>query len=469
MKSRWISGQGILAIAITLIALAVQPAAAESDQEQDKYAQLTAALQDRYRVLMADAREAQELAEGYREVLREDPDLSYDEEAVLRKSMVQERIRAKDLRAAAGQYRGVVRSLREIPGADTLSLSLLHEAYQGLGELSAQGRAAWDQLLSTQQSSLENLREGYALDLNAAQAELDNLETTKRANELLLKAIDFRRPDATNAEFHLALKLSRLKTAIELGFGITNNPEDRDQQAQTTLLALIGYSQFFWDHYTGARSYLSEPQFPRDIRRNIFGVPDGGVLTSDAIADNQSNFYYLSDKMRENFNHKLRWIWGPDHALSVNRWNQHQARTFHHACEALSTKEDGGLIPNQLAFELLGDLEVLIDENAAASKVVEGVHAFYRQRLEEAAQFGERARLSTAHYNAEIWAKKSDDTIAGFEAAFRLLDDQLAKSSEDDWRPNLKGIQASINTLKSTRNRVQSVHQVREELIALLP
>ena len=89
-----------------------------------------------------------------------------------------------------------------------------------------------------------------------------------------------------------------------------------DALALTALafIALIGYSQFYWDHHSGAREGLGEDQVPSDQTRNIFGVADGGVLTSSAIARNDSSVYYLSASARAAFNRMLSAIWGDDFA-----------------------------------------------------------------------------------------------------------------------------------------------------------
>ena len=43
------------------------------------------------------------------------------------------------------------------------------------------------------------------------------------------------------------------------------DPKDSKRQAQTTLLALIAYSHYFWDHYNGSRALLDEEEGLSDV------------------------------------------------------------------------------------------------------------------------------------------------------------------------------------------------------------
>jgi hypothetical protein len=245
-------------------------------------------------------------------------------------------------------------------------------------------------------------------------------------------------------------------------------PEGEDAKAQIVLLALIGYSQYFWDHASGAREELPESDWPSDVKRNIFGVPDGCVLLSDAIAESRSTIYYLSDVAKESFNGRIDSIWGAAGSVRVSWWNQDGSKNFARACETLCTRGERALAPDRQPFDLLAEIDRLIEERESAAKVIDGIEVRFNEDLAAALNFGERARLSSAHYNARIWDKDSKPTLARFEAARALLTSQLTASAAGEWTPDPKGISTSVTALKQIYRRFHSVREVKTELVALL-
>ena len=82
------------------------------------------------------------------------------------------------------------------------------------------------------------------------------------------------------------------KTGLSSGqhtIRIVNKSKDPKRQAQATLVALIAYSQYFWDHYSGARTLLTEEEFPSDRRRNIFRFGAFGLAVADAAGARHKN------------------------------------------------------------------------------------------------------------------------------------------------------------------------------------
>jgi hypothetical protein len=454
-------------IGIGVVALATAGTSLQAEVIPDKFAPLRTALAREKQETIVGAEDAQFWAEEYEKILA-DPETDTQERLALRKTLIQEQARAKRLRRQAAQIQATIQSLRRIPDQDAFTLTQLNDAYQGLGDLGARGRAAWDQLLANRDALVETIKMEFEAALAESTALYEDLETAERANQLLLDAIDTNRLEATDAEFHVALKLPSIKSAVKLGFGISGKTQDRKVQAQTTLVALIGYSQYFWDHYAGVRDELGEKGVPSDRTRNIFGVADGGVLTSDAIAENQSNFYFLSDGAKENFNRKIQAIWGSEGNIAVSRWDQNRAPRFARACRGLATPTEQALVPNQQVFELLAGIDTLIEERKEAAWAIQEVRAKYEILLAEAKNFGDKVALSSAHYNAEIWARNSKQSIARFEAAHQLIETELAGSANEDWTPNAKGIAASAQVLSKTHNRFHSVLEVKKELAVLL-
>lgn len=454
-------------IGFGVVALATAGMGLQAEVPADKYAPLRAALAGKQQVAIAGAEDARFWVEEYDKILNDD-ETATDEKMALRKTHILEQARARTLSQEAALIGAAIRSLRGMPTQSTPTLGQLREAYDGLGDLGAQGRSAWDQLLSDRAASVEALKKEFAEELVEAEARHADLNTLERANRLLLDAINNRRLEASDVEFQVALKLPAIKSAVELGFGISNKPDDLDAQAQTTLIALVGYSQFFWDHYSGVRTELPEGGLPADRKRNIFGVADGEILKSEAIEQNERKFYYLSNSAREEFNGRIRAIWGTEGSIEVSRWDQDRAADFSRACQGLATLADEALLPNQHLFDLLEEIDTLIKQQAEAARVIRDVHNRYEALLAEASELGDRAALSSAHYNAEIWAKNSKQAIASFEAAQQLLDQELAASAEEEWTPNPRAIAASAQIIGREHSRFHSVVEVKKELAVLL-
>jgi len=432
-----------------------------------KYAPLKVALSGKLQEAIAEAQDARFWVEEYGKVL-EDPDVDTDEKLALRKTHILEQARAKKMGHQAVSIRAAIQSLGSMPEGSGPSLDQLKEAYKGLDDLGAQGRDAWDQLLADRDESVDSLRQEFAAALAEAEGLHDELRTEEKATQLLLDAIDHRRISATDGEFHVALKLPSIKSAAEFGFGFAIKPEDRNAQAQTTLIALIGYSQFFWDHHSGAREKMGEGDQPADRERNIFGVVNGEVLKSQAIEKNERQNYFLSTAAKENFNRRIRAIWGAEESIAVSRWNEERAKDFYTACESLATDSEKALDPNRVLFDLLDEIDTMIGEEMAAVRAIQMVRMKYEGRLVEAAELGDRAALSSAHYNAEIWARDSSQAIASFEAAHRLLDKELAASETEDWKPNAGGISASARIISKAHDRFRAMVAVKRELAVLL-
>lgn len=458
-------GVGSLVIG-TFLSLASGGSAAP-EEATDPYLSLREALVQKHAELVAEASEALELAAGYEQFL-EDPDVQTEEKPALRQNLVKERTRAKKLKEQALHVRSAVQQLRDVPHEQELTLTELQQAYQGLEDLGARGKSAWGELLSNRSTSVEALEAEYARSVSEATIALEAQDLEGRATQLLLDAIDSSRSDASDEEFHVALKLPRIKSAVALGFGIPNRPDDPKLEAQTTLLALIGYSQFFWDHFSGARAHLSESEFPPDFYRNIFGVADGEVLSSDAIAENDSSLYYLSSETRRKFNDRLEAIWGEGGTVTVKRWDQRTARTFFQACESLSTAVDHSLIPNSQAFELLEMIDGMIAEKRAVEEEIAAIHSDFQERIKLAKEFGEKVQLASASFNAELWAREGERLLAGFTSARKVLADELEASRAAEWQPRTKAIVASVQVLRKAQDRVRSVNRVKRDLMALL-
>ena len=448
------------------LALATIGFSTSSTMAEGKYAPLVDALVEKKQEALLNAEEAQLLAEGYQEFL-EDSDTDALDRPGLRKSLLQERTRYKLERAQAARLQVAQRNISRVPEDRHVTLPALKSAYQDLDVLGARGKAAWDQVLSDRATFLETLEADYRERLDESQVALSDLNTTERANQILLDAINTDRAGSTRVEFFVALKLPSIKSTVELGFGITDKPKDLNRQAQASLIALIGYSQFFWDHYSDARTLLTEDELPSDRKRNIFGVPNGAILTSEAISHNQSHYYYLSNVAKERFNDKLHAIWGND-TLTVNTWNQKYSDRFSRACHALATTTEDALLPNQQVFELLEQIETLIAEQEQATDLIEEMRSNYQNQLAEAKQFSDEALLSSASYNAELWARESKELISSFEAAEKLLAKELTACSEEDWKPKARGITASSQNIEKAQKRLYAVRKVKLELSTLL-
>ena len=431
-----------------------------------KYQPLLDALNQKKQHALVEAEEAQLLIAGYQEFLA-DPELHTEEGPELRRSLIKERARYKQRRAQAGSIQVALQELQRVPTDEHVTLSSLQGAYADLHQLAARGKAAWDEVLGNRERFVKNLEREHAEHMRNAQNALNELNVEEQAAQLLLNSIDPNLGGSSDGEFFVALKLPAIKSAVERGFRITSSPKDPRRQAQTTLIALIAYSQYFWDHYSGARSLLTEGELPSDRRRNIFGVPDGKVLTSDMVTHNNSHFYYLAPKARESFNARLEMIWGKE-AVSITTWDQKYDEQFGRACKGLATVSDEHLVPNQQVFALLEKIELLLNELDLVHKSINHLDSSYQLQLAKAKQFGDEARLSSAHYNAEIWSRESKQLLRGFEKSTALLSQQLKASSESDWIPNARGISGSALIIAKAQKRFYAVRKVKSELKKLL-
>ena len=452
---------GITAALILFLSFSMAGAAPEGN-----YRQLLEALKQKKIHALSEAEEAQLLISGYQEFL-EDPELNSEERPELRKSLIKERARYKQHRSQAGRIQVALQELQRLPHDEHVTLSSLKEVYAGLDLLAARGKVAWEEVLTTRNKFVRNLEREHEEHLRNAQNTLRELNVEKQATQLLLGAVDPNVGGSSDAEFFVALKLPAIRSAIERGFRIAADPKDSKRQAQTTLLALIAYSHYFWDHYNGSRALLDKEEYPSDRQRNIFGIPDGKVLTSDMVTHNNSHFYYLSPKARERFNARLEMIWGED-ALSVTTWNQKYDEQFAKACKALATVTDEYLVPNQQVFALLEKAELLLNELDLVHKAIKQVDSNYELQLVKAKQFGDEARLSSAHYNAEIWSRESEQLLRGFEKGTSLLARQLKDSAGETWIPDARGISESALVIAKAQKRFYAVRKVKEELRKLL-
>lgn len=454
---------------ITMGALAFAAAgiSLQAELADEKYAPLEAALAVELQERIAQARDASFWVEEYGKVL-EDPEVDADEKLALRKTHILEQARAGKMGREAVAIRSAIRSLNSMPAGSGPSLDQLKDAYEGLDELGSQGQDAWDQLVADRDESVDSLRQEFAEALAEAERRHYELRTEERATQLLLDAIDHRRISATDEEFRVALKLPSIKSAAEFGFGFAIDPEDRSAQAQTTLIALVGYSQFFWDYHSGARERMGEGEQPADRDRNIFGVADGDLLGSEAIESNERLNYFLSTAAKEEFNRRIRTIWGGRGKIAVSRWNEERAGDFQAACEGLATGTDKAPAPSRVPFELLDQIDAMIGEELAAVRVIQEVRVKYESRLVEAARLGDRAALSSAHYKAKIWAKDSGRSMASYQAAQRVLDQELAACSAGDWEPKAGGITAAAKIISKTHDRFRAMVAVKRELAVLL-
>jgi hypothetical protein len=462
MKRSWITGLGIMVVAV-----AMTVPEARADTGKGKYEPLRAALTARERELVVQAREARVLADEFNEFLNH-PDTETEEKPALREKFMEQESRCRHLRKEAVRLRAAAWELRSLPNDGALSYTALKDAHEDLGELGGRGTSAWEEFLAARDDAIRTLNERYADEVAQTTAACEALDTEGRANKLLLDAIDFRRADSTDAEFQLSLQLPRVVSEVQLGFGLYGEPGDEREKAQMTLLALVGYSQFFWDYWWEIRAGLPEGELPADSSRNIFGVRDGCVLMSDAIARSSSNIYYLSEEAKEAFNGRIQAIWGTEGTVSVSWWNQNRARGFARACESLATRDEQSFVPEPQVFELLEVIDDMIEEKARALEAIESTHTTFRAELAEASGFGDKADLSTTSFNASLWAKSSERTMERFMAAQALLDRQLAAQATGDWTPDTGGIVASAQALKDIHGRLHSVRRVKQELAVLL-
>ena len=455
-----------LSVTVTAFLFLIPTSGLAEDTPKVHEKQLLEALNQKKTQALSEAEEAQLLIAGYEEFL-EDPELNPEERPEIRKSLIKEKARYKQHRSKAGRIQVALRELQQLPHDPAVTTSTLKAAYADLEGLAERGKAAWNEVLSTRGKFVGNLEREHEQHLKDAQETLRNLNVKAQATELLMNSVDPNSGDTSDSEFFVALKLPAIRSAVERGFRIVANPGDKQRQAQTTLIALIAYSQYFWDHYSGKRSLLTEDELPSDRQRNIFGVPDGKVLTSDMITHNNSHFYYLAPKARENFNKKLEMIWG-ENAVSVTTWNQKYDEPFAQACRALATVNEEHLVPNPQVFSIMEKIELLLNELDLVHKSINQLDSNYRAQLEKAKQFGNEARLSSAHYNAEIWSKESEQLMIGFERSRALLMEQLRDSRKEGWIPDARRISESALIIGKAQRRFYAVRKVKKELEALL-
>ena len=158
----------------------------------------------------------------------------------------------------------------------------------------------------------------------------------------------------------------------------------------------------------------------------------------------------------------------PDRAFWLQATRLEDTHGFYQACQSLSAQVDGALVPNRFAFELLDRIDVLIAEKREAEQAVKFVELRYQDDLAAAKNFGDEGRLSSAHFNAQVWSREADELIKGFEKAQALLDSQLAACGGDDWTPKPKSIAASVKLTKKAHQRYYAVRNVKAELASLL-
>lgn len=432
----------------------------------DKYAPLRAALMARQKAAVAESEDAEFQISEYQKILK-DPDVSVEEKPILRKTLIQEQARHRRSHAEALRMQSALKQLRRLPKT-AVALPDLKKAYEGLDKLGAKGREAWNDVIKNRDASVENLRYEYQDALAEAEGYLADLQTVTRVNELLLNASNPHRTESNNSEFRVSLKLPSIQAVTDRAFGIPRKVKDESHQAQATLVALIGYSQFYWDYYEGVREALGDEGAPNDVVRNVFGVANGKVLTSDAIRKNESSQYILSKQAREKFESRLRGVWGKGVSVRITSWDQNRAKAFHRACRALSTMSDDVLVPNESAFEILREVDRMIAEKEEAELAIATLHADYKQQIKDARDVSKQGALSSAYYNATIWADEASRLITQYEAASKLLNRELAACGEGDWEPNTKGIGIAAQVVSKGTKRYALVRGVKVDLAALL-
>lgn len=420
----------------------------------------------RQKAAVAESEDAQFQISEYRKILK-DPEVSVEEKPALRKTLIQEQARHRRNHAEALKMQGALKQLRRLPKT-AVALPDLKKAYEGLDQLGAKGRKAWNDVIKTRDASVENLKYEYQDALAEAEGHLADLQTVARVNEVLLNAANPHRVESSDSEFRVSLKLPSIQAVTDRAFGIPRKEKDESHQAQSTLVALIGYSQFYWDYYSGLREALGDEGIPNDVTRNVFGVPDGNVLTSDAIRKNESSQYILATEARERFHSRLRGVWGKNVSVRITSWDQNRAKAFHRACRSLSTVSEDSLVPNESAFEILREVDRMIAEKEEAELAIATIHADYKAQIKGARDVSQQAALSSAYYNATIWADEANRLVSQYEAASKLLARELAACSEAGWEPNTKGIGIAAQIVSKGTKRYALVRDVKVDLAALL-
>lgn len=425
------------------------------------YTSLIEALQTKNNEAATSLAEADLLMQGYQEYL-DDPEIEAIEKPALRKAFLKEKARQTLSQSEIKRIKAAMRGLRRLQKDGSVDPKVFKGSYEGLEELSKQASGAWEDILSIRKQLQSDLRSEYQTKLIAAEEKLRDLKTRENVSKRLLDSVNSRRKGSNDAEFKLAMKWPSLKVATARGFGIDYQRGDEERHAQLILVALTGYSNYFWDHFDGSRA--AGGKAPSDLHRNIFGVPDGRILLSHAISHNESNYYYLSDESRTRFNSRVRKIWGPG-SLQVKRWNQRYSDSFNQACKklTLSTGEDGAQ-PSEAVMSLIEEIDELLKVDDEARQAIAMIHSQYELDLSEAESFGKNVWLSMAAYNAAIWARESKELLPEFDHAGIRLAKQSELCSLPNWKPDTRGIQTSVRTINQATQRYPSVAKVRRDL-----
>lgn len=435
--------------------------ATSASHAQADYATLIEALQTKNRQAVILLEEGDLLMQGYQDYL-DDPEIEAIEKPALRKALLKQRARQTLSQNEIKQIKSAMRDLRRLQKNGSVDPTGLRSSYEGLEELAKQAHAAWEKILSIRKQLKSDLLSEFQTKLIVAEGILQDLKTQENVSKLLLDSVNSRRAGSGNGDFEIALKLPYLKMATARGFGISYQREDEERHAQLILVALTAYSNYFWDHFHG--SGAAGGKTPSDRDRNIFGIPDGRILMSHAISHNESNYYHLSDDTRIRFNSRVRKVWGSG-SLQVEIWNQNYSNPFKQACQKLTTSaKEGGLQPNETIISLIKEIDELLKIDDDARQAITQIHSQYQLKFSKAKAFGENVWLSTAAYNAAIWASESKELLP----LFNLAGVRLAKQSElcilQDWTPDTHGIQMSVRAINQVSQRYPSVVKVRRDI-----
>jgi hypothetical protein len=428
---------------------------------QADYTTLIEALQTKNREASTIIEEAGLLMQGYQEYL-DDPEVDAIEKPPLRKAFLKQKALLTLNQGEIKRIKGAMLGLRRLQKNGSVDPTLFKGSYEGLEELAKQAGRAWEEILSDRKQFQADLLSEYQTTLIAAEGKLQDLKTRENVSKRLLDSVNSRRAGSENGEFELALKLPYLKMATARGFGIVYKREDEERHAQLILVALTGYSNFFWDHFDGDLAVGEKA--PLDRNRNIFGIPDGRILKSHAISHNESNYYHLSDDARNRFNSRVRKVWGPG-SLQVKTWNQLYSDSFKQACQKLTlSTEEGGAKPNETMISLIKEIDELLKLDDEARQAIAMIHAQNQLKLSEAEAFGEDVWLSTAAYNAAIWSTESKKLLPDFVRAGVRLARQNELCILPGWKPDTHGIQTSVRAIDQATQRYPSIVKVRRDL-----
>jgi hypothetical protein len=432
-----------------------------ASQAQADYTTLIEALQTKNRQATILLEEADLLMQGYQDYL-DDPEIEATEKPALRKALLKQKTRQTLSQSEIKQIKGAMRDLRRLQKNGSVDPTGFRSSYEGLEELAKQAHGAWEEILSIRKQLQSDLLSEYQTKLIVAEGILQDLKTQENVSKRLLDSVNSRRAGSDNGEFELALKLPYLKMATARGFGISYQREDEERHAQLILVALTAYSNYFWDHFDGSRA--AGGKAPSDRDRNIFGIPDGRILMSHAISHNESNYYHLSDDTRIRFNSRVRKVWGSG-SLQVKTWNQNYSNPFKQACQKLTlSAKEGGVQPNETIISLIKEIDELLKIDDDARQAITQIHSQHQLKLSEAEAFGENVWLSTAAYNAAIWASESKELLPWFNLAGVRLAKQSELCSLPDWKPDTHGIQMSVRAINQASQRYPSVVKVRRDI-----